>query len=140
VSPGASADALPFPDASFDTVTCVVSLCNIPDDEAAITEMFRVLRPGGRLVLLDHVASDRHWVLAVERLLEPLTFRMNGDHLTRRPLPLVEAAGFSVIWSHRSKAGIIEQLTAVKPSADRNWQRAVEPPDGGDLADRVADA
>ncbi|MHB1877402.1 MAG: class I SAM-dependent methyltransferase, partial [Streptosporangiaceae bacterium] len=65
----ASADALPFADGSFDTVVCTVSLCNIPDDRAAIGEMFRVLRPDGRLVLLDHVASDRRWVLAAERLL-----------------------------------------------------------------------
>jgi ubiquinone/menaquinone biosynthesis C-methylase UbiE len=115
----ASADALPFADASFDTAVCTVSLCNIPDDRAAIAEMYRVLRPGGRLVLLDHVASDRPWVLATERLLEPLTLRMNGDYLTRRPLPLVVATGFTVTGSQRRKLGIIERLTAVKPSRKR---------------------
>jgi len=83
----ASAGALPFPDASFDTVVCTVSLCNIPGDRAAIDEMYRVLRRSGQLILLDHVASDRRWVLAIERLLEPLTLRLNGDYLTRRPLP-----------------------------------------------------
>ena len=111
----ASAEALPFPDASFDPVVCTVSLCNIPGDRAAIAEMYRVLRPGGQLILLDHVASDRRWVLAIERLLEPVTIRLNGDYLTRRPLPLVEAAGFAVTGSERLKLGIIERLTAVKP-------------------------
>jgi len=111
----ASAEALPFPGASFDTVVCTVSLCNIPGDRAAIAEMYRVLRPGGRLILLDHVASDRRWVLAIERLLQPITIRLNGDYLTRRPLPLVEATGFTVTGSERLKLGIIERLTAVKP-------------------------
>lgn len=112
-----NAEALPFGEASFDTVVCTVSLCNIPDDRAAIAEMYRVLRPGGRLILLDHVASDRRWVLAAQKLLEPLTLRMNGDYLTRRPLPLVTAAGFTIEHSQRFKAGIIERLTAVKPAA-----------------------
>ena len=61
------------------------------------------------------MASDRPWVLAIERLLEPLTLRLNGDYLTRRALPLVEAAGFTIIGSQRLKLGIIERLTAVKP-------------------------
>jgi ubiquinone/menaquinone biosynthesis C-methylase UbiE len=111
----ASVDALPFAGDSFDTAVCTVSLCNIPADRAAVTEMYRVLRPGVRLILLGHVASDRPWVLALERLLEPLTLRMNGDYLTRRPLPLVAADGFTLTSSQRLKLGIIERITAVKP-------------------------
>jgi len=53
----ADAHALPFPDGSFDTVVCTFSLCNIPDERRAIAEMHRVLRPGGLLILADHVAS-----------------------------------------------------------------------------------
>jgi SAM-dependent methyltransferase len=52
----ADAQALPFPDAAFDTVVCTLSLCAIPDDQRAIAES-RVLKPGGRLLLLDHVPS-----------------------------------------------------------------------------------
>jgi hypothetical protein len=48
-------------------------------------------------------------------VLEPLTLRMNGDYLMRRPLPLVAAAGFTIERSERLKVGIIERLTAVKP-------------------------
>jgi ubiquinone/menaquinone biosynthesis C-methylase UbiE len=59
------AQELPFPDASFDTVVCTLSLCNIPDDRRAIAEMRRVLRPGGRLLLLDHVrSSSKAWLAA----------------------------------------------------------------------------
>jgi ubiquinone/menaquinone biosynthesis C-methylase UbiE len=110
-----NAEALEFGDAAFDTVLCTVSLCNIPDYQAAIGEMYRVLRPGGRLVLLDHVASDRWWVRAAQRLLELVTRRMNGDYQTRRPLPLVEARGFVVSHSQRSRLGWIERLVAAKP-------------------------
>jgi SAM-dependent methyltransferase len=110
-----NAEALEFGDASFDTVLCTISLCNIPDHRAAIAEMYRVLRPGGRLVLLDHVASDRWWVLLAQRLLEQVTRRTNGDYQTRRPLPLVAAAGFSISRSERSRLGWVERLVAVKP-------------------------
>lgn len=112
-----NAQELEFGDAEFDTVVCTISLCNIPDDRAAIAEMYRVLRPGGRLVLLDHVASDRWWVLLVQRLLEQVTRRTNGDYQTRRPLPLVVAAGFVVDHSERSRLGWIERLVATRPKA-----------------------
>jgi len=111
----ADAQALPFGDGSFDTVVCTISLCNIPDDRAAIAQMHRVLRPGGRLILLDHVASDRWWVLAAQRLLEQVTRRTSGDYQTRRPLPLVKAQGFVVSHSERSRLGWVERVVAVKP-------------------------
>jgi ubiquinone/menaquinone biosynthesis C-methylase UbiE len=51
------AQALEFPDESFDSIVCTLSLCTIPDDRAAVAEMRRVLRAGGRLLLLEHVRS-----------------------------------------------------------------------------------
>ena len=110
------AQALPFPDASFDTVVCTLSLCCIPDDKAAIDEMHRVLRPGGRLILLDHVASGNPLIRAGQRLLERLTLRATGEYQTRHPLPLVLAAGFAVEGAERMRAGIVERVTAVEPA------------------------
>jgi ubiquinone/menaquinone biosynthesis C-methylase UbiE len=113
----ADAEALPFPDDTFDTVVCTLSLCGIPDDRAAIGEMWRVLRPGGRLLLLDHIGSSV-WLLRMgQRLLETLTIRLGGEHMTRRPLPLVRAAGFGIDEQQRLKAGTVERLAATKPES-----------------------
>jgi ubiquinone/menaquinone biosynthesis C-methylase UbiE len=111
------AQALEFEDESFDTVTCTLSLCTIPDDSRAVAEMWRVLRPGGRLLLLEHVRSPIRRVRAGERLLEPLFLRFGHDHLTREPLEHVQAAGFVVEQLERSKLGIVERLAARKPPA-----------------------
>jgi ubiquinone/menaquinone biosynthesis C-methylase UbiE len=109
------AEQLPFDDGSFDTVVCALSLCAIPDDRKAIGEMRRVLAPGGRLLLLDHVRSTWPPVYAAQWLLERLTIATAGEHFTRRPLPLLEAAGFRIVEAERLKAGSIERIHAVKP-------------------------
>lgn len=108
------AQALTFPHASFDTVVCTLSLCGVPDDRAAIAEMHRVLRPGGKLLLLDHIGSHHRLIRLGQQLLEKLTLRIIGDHQTRRPLPLVEQAGFVIQRRERLKAGTMERLTAIK--------------------------
>ncbi|MFF4350320.1 class I SAM-dependent methyltransferase [Streptomyces sp. NPDC001530] len=113
----ASATELPFPDASFDTVVCTLGLCCIPDDKAAVAEMRRVLKPGGTLLLLDHIISDRFAVRMGQRLLEPLTVKLAGDHQMRRPLHLVRQAGFTITRRERSRLGTIERLAAVKHRA-----------------------
>ncbi|HET6871059.1 MAG TPA: methyltransferase domain-containing protein [Solirubrobacteraceae bacterium] len=109
------AQALEFTDESFDTVICTLSLCTIPDDRAAIREAHRVLRPGGRFVLLEHVRSPIRRVRAGQRVLEPLFLRLEHDHLTRDPLDHLEATGFEVESVARLKWGIVERLVARKP-------------------------
>lgn len=108
----ADAQALPFADGSFDTVVCTLSLCNIPDDVAAVAEMGRVLRPGGRLLLLDHVASRWAPIRAAQRLLERFTVPSADEHFTRRPRVLLGDAGLRVVESQRLKAGVVERVHA----------------------------
>jgi ubiquinone/menaquinone biosynthesis C-methylase UbiE len=111
------AQALDLPDASFDTVVCTLSLCTIPDERRAVAEMRRVLRPGGRLLLLDHVAGAPRWVRAIQWLLERVTIPLGEEHLRRRPLRQVQAEGFQIQRRERSKLGIVERLAARKPPA-----------------------
>jgi ubiquinone/menaquinone biosynthesis C-methylase UbiE len=110
------AEALRFPDASFDTVVCTLGLCGVPDHRAAIAEMHRVLRPGGTLLLLDHIGSHHKVLYFGQWLLEKITKRTLGDYQTRRPLPLVEAAGFTITHTERLKAGTVERVAATKPA------------------------
>jgi ubiquinone/menaquinone biosynthesis C-methylase UbiE len=110
------AEALDFPDESFDTVICTFGLCTIPNERKAVAEAYRVLRPGGRFVLIEHVRSPVRVVRAVERLIEPLMVRIEADHLTRDPLDHLEPLGFTIEQLERSKWGIVERVSAVKPS------------------------
>jgi ubiquinone/menaquinone biosynthesis C-methylase UbiE len=109
---------LPFPDTSFDTVVCALSLCSIPDPARAIAEMHRVLVPGGQLLLLDHIGSTWRPLYGAQWLVEQLIRRLAGEYLTRRQLPLVQAVGFVVEESERLKAGTIERLRATKPAEE----------------------
>jgi ubiquinone/menaquinone biosynthesis C-methylase UbiE len=109
------AQALPFDDASFDSVVCALGLCSFPDPAGAIAEMKRVLVPGGRLLLLDHIRSSWPPVFAAQWLVERITILVADEHFTRRQLPLVTAAGFEIVETERRKAGTIERIHARKP-------------------------
>lgn len=108
------AAALPVDAASFDTVVCALALCSIPDPVRAIAEMNRALVPGGRLLLLDHVGSTWPPIYAVQWAAEQVSRRTAGEHLTRRQLPHVQAAGFRIHEVERLKAGTVERIHAVK--------------------------
>jgi ubiquinone/menaquinone biosynthesis C-methylase UbiE/predicted ester cyclase len=110
------AEALDFPGQSFDTVVCTYGLCTIPDDAAAIREAKRVLRPGGRILLAEHVRSPNPVVRIIQRVLDPLAHRFGGDHLLREPLDHLSQEGFQVEQVKRSKAGWVELVSATKPA------------------------
>ncbi|GAB3163179.1 class I SAM-dependent methyltransferase [Myceligenerans halotolerans] len=110
------AEHLPFGDASFDTVTCVLSLCTIPRPEVALAEAKRVLRPGGRLLLLDHIGSTWPPIRLGQWLVEAFTIPSAGEHFTRRQLGRVRDLGFEIAETDRYGLGMIERVHAVKPA------------------------
>ena len=108
---------LDFADGSFDTVVSTYSLCNIPDPDRALSEMHRVLRAaGGRLILVDHIGSSVKPILWFQKIVEPLSIRFGGDHLTRRPSQSVERHGFEITERERFARGVVERLVATKTS------------------------
>jgi ubiquinone/menaquinone biosynthesis C-methylase UbiE len=110
------AQRLDFPDAAFDTVVSTFVLCSVPDDRAAIAEAYRVLRPGGRFVIIEHVRSHLAPIRAIERAFEAGSVRSSGDHLLRDPLDHLVAIGFEIMSTSRHRLGFIERTIAVRPS------------------------
>ena len=92
----ASAEALPFPDASFDTVVSTLVLCTVPDPVAALSEVRRVLRPGGRLLFCEHVRADSPTMARWQgRLASPWAAFAQGCRCDR-PLKALVAAALEV--------------------------------------------
>ncbi len=94
---GLSAEAIPQPDASFDTVLMTYTLCTIPDPLAALQEMRRVLVPGGQLLYCEHGRAPDEAVRRWQERLQPLWGKLAGGcHLGRDIAALLQAAGFSL--------------------------------------------
>jgi ubiquinone/menaquinone biosynthesis C-methylase UbiE len=92
-----SAEHLPFADAVFDTIVMTWTLCSIPNPIAALTEMRRVLRPGGRLIFVEHGLSPEIRTARWQQRLTPYWKRISGGcHLDRETDDLIRAAGFQI--------------------------------------------
>ena len=94
---GLDGQSLPFPDNSFDTALSTWTMCTIPDIDAALTEVRRVLKPGGRLHFIEHGLAPDEPVQRWQHRMEPVQKRVfGGCHLTRPIVPLLTNAGFTI--------------------------------------------
>ncbi len=92
----AGAEALPFSDGSFDTVVSTLVLCTVPDQGSALDEVRRVLRPGGRLLFIEHVRATGSMARWQDRI-EPLWGRLlGGCHPNRDTVAAIKEAGFEI--------------------------------------------
>lgn len=119
---GLDGASLPLEDASCDGALCTFTLCTIPDVDAALAEVFRVLRPGGRFHFLEHGRAPDPSVRTWQQRLEPLQRRVAGGcHLTRDPEAMVSGAGFEIIDLDR------RYVRGPKPHSYFTLGRAVRP-------------
>jgi len=95
---GGTASALPAADASHDAAVVSFVLCTVPDQDAALTEIHRVLRPGGTLCFLEHVRAGTPGLVRAQRLLDATVWPrlFGGCHLSRDTAAAIERAGFTI--------------------------------------------
>ncbi|OHU99963.1 class I SAM-dependent methyltransferase [Mycobacterium talmoniae] len=87
-------ESIPFPDNSFDSVHVGLVLCSVDDVAATLTEIRRVLVPGGRLVVLEHVRGDGAMGRFQDRIAGPWSWLASGCRPNRRTVDAIAAAGF----------------------------------------------
>lgn len=118
----AGAEALPFDARRFDTVVITFSICTIPDVPGALAEARRVLKPGGRLLFVEHTRSVQPALASVQDALTPLWKRLAGGcHLNRPASELIEQAGLAVtehepVWRERWTLLPVYRGVAVNPA------------------------
>ncbi|GHH98953.1 class I SAM-dependent methyltransferase [Neobacillus kokaensis] len=88
----ASAEELPYEDSSFDTVVATLVFCTIPNPEKAVMEMKRVCKPGGKILLFEHVKMENRILASLQDLLTPIWKKIcDGCCLNRKTLELLES-------------------------------------------------
>jgi len=90
-----SVERLPFPDASFDTVVLTFVLCSVPEQDAALAEIARVLKPSGRMLFLEHVRSDDENLAKWQDRITPL-YNLVGCNPNRDTLAAIEGSSLAV--------------------------------------------
>ncbi|HIP97520.1 MAG TPA: methyltransferase domain-containing protein [Anaerolineae bacterium] len=90
------AQRLAFPDDVFDAAVATFVFCSVPDPVLGLRELARVVRPGGRVILLEHVRVNKPLIGKVMDLLDPLVAWLMGPHINRRTVENVKKAGLEI--------------------------------------------
>ncbi len=106
------AQALEFPDASFDAAVATFVFCSVPDPVLGLHELGRVVKPGGQILLLEHVRSANPILGAMMDMLNPLVVRVMGANINRRTVENVRAAGLHVESVEDLRRGIFKLIVA----------------------------
>lgn len=112
----ANAQQLPFPDNTFDTVLGTLVFCSIAQPQEALAEIRRVLRPGGQLILLEHVRGQTPITRRLTDWLHPVWIAVQGVcHLNRDTAATVAEAGFQIEFTSAHARGVIQVIHATSP-------------------------
>lgn len=107
-------ERLYFADNSFDTVVASFVFCSVPHPRKGLKELYRVLKPGGQLILLEHVLSSNKVMATMMNWLNPLVVRLFGANINRQTVKNVQACSFRSIYIDPISSDMIKLIRAVK--------------------------
>lgn len=113
----ADAQNLPFADDSFDSAVATFVFCSVPDPVQGLREARRVVRPGGQLVLVEHVLSDIPVLHTLMKWFDWLPVHVWGAHIDRRTADNVREAGFAEVEVTKLALDIVKRIEARVPKA-----------------------
>ena len=90
------AQSLDFEEDTFDSVVATFVFCSIPDPILGLTELARVTKPGGQIILMDHVRSEKPILGTLMDILNPMVVRMMGPNINRRTVENIRLAGLKI--------------------------------------------
>ena len=107
-------ERLYFADNSFDTVVASFVFCSVPHPRKGLKEIHRVLKPGGQLIMLEHVLSSNKFMAGVMNLLNPLVVKLVGANINRQTIKNVQACPFRQVLIDPGSSDMIKLIRAVK--------------------------
>jgi ubiquinone/menaquinone biosynthesis C-methylase UbiE len=111
------AQALNFADNTFDAIVATCVFCSVPDPVAGLREILRVLKPGGKLLLIEHVRSGNPVMGKLMDILNPVAVRLSGANINRRTVENVRAAGFDELDVTSHTLGFVKTIRTQKGAA-----------------------
>jgi phosphatidylethanolamine/phosphatidyl-N-methylethanolamine N-methyltransferase len=108
---------LPFADDTFDTAVATFVFCSVPDPATCLREMARVVKPTGKILLLDHVRIDVPLIGPLMDRLNHVTVRLAGEHINHRMDAFVREAGFEILENRRLGLMGMIQFIVARPGA-----------------------
>ncbi|MDD5211082.1 MAG: methyltransferase domain-containing protein [Sulfuricurvum sp.] len=107
-------EEMSFLDESFDTIVSTFVFCTVPHPEKGLSELYRVLKPGGRVVFLEHMKSSSKWLNGFLWVMDKITTPLLGTSMLRETQKEIEKAGFTILSSENKVFDILRLIVVTK--------------------------